>query len=185
MKAFHYLSRCPASFELDTLDPGTLLFAGLCGLAAPPAPVEPDPAPEPEPINPWLDPEMCNPKNDDEGACASPELRPIREEGFRTLPPEREALVDSCREERPLARRRLDDGRPPAREMTLPLVDPPEDISCIRGSFTLDPPVANPLARRARSCRACTDRKCVSSSCHLMSSRPLFARVVVCAYDLR
>lgn len=31
--------------------------------------------------------------------------------------------------------------------------------------------------RRAFSCLACTERKCRSSSCHLMSSRPIFERL--------
>lgn len=38
--------------------------------------------------------------------------------------------------------------------------------------------------RRAFSCFACTDRKCRSSSCHLISSRPILDRVESAAIDL-
>ena len=54
---------------------------------------------------------------------------------------------------------------------------PPLSVSGISMSVEESAPNA---CRRAFSCLACTDRKCDSSSCHLISSRPILDLVANC-----
>lgn len=75
-------------------------------------------------------------------------------------------------------------GRPPG---PVPRLEPPPLALTDDRESTVKPDGPSPpeVCRRAFSCRICTVRKCDSSSCHLISSRPSLDRVAAVETPLR